>query len=72
MYDENMQVLNSRGSCSLNCAEPSLFRIAHSGCASSASRQFRSGLMRATTRMPRFFAAAAHSPKKSRPFRYFP
>ena len=34
--------------------------------------QFRSGLMRATTRMPRFFAAAAHSPKKSRPLRNFP
>ena len=36
------------------------------------SAQFKSGLIRATTRMPRFFAAATHSPKKSRPFRNLP
>ncbi len=51
-----MQVLKRRGSSPLNCTEPSLLRMAHSGCASRASPQLRSGLMRATTRMLRFFA----------------
>ena len=67
-----MQVRNSRASSVWTTIRSCASRWNHSGWAWVASSQFRSGLMRAMTFRPRFFAAAKQSPKKSRVPRNLP